>query len=102
MMVFIGDIKLYVSAYSGHHQVLAIRVTCNMHKPRDDVEISSSLSLACVCEAKFGGMSIAPTVVHYRFATFNGVVTIHHAMNFLSRSNSLLHTIANIFTFNRL
>jgi len=30
-----------------------------MHKPRGDVEISSSLSLACVCEAKFGRMSIA-------------------------------------------
>jgi len=37
MMVFISNIKLHVSAYSGHHQVLnnflAIRVMYNMHKP---------------------------------------------------------------------
>ena len=47
MVVFISNRKLHVSAYIGHHQVLtkflAIRVIYNMHKPRGDVEISSSL-----------------------------------------------------------
>ena len=52
-MVFISNGKLHVSAYSGHHQVfdnfLAVRVLYNMPKRLGDVEISSSLSFACVC-----------------------------------------------------
>jgi len=46
MMVFIGNRKLHVSAYSGHYQgfdnFLAIRVVYNMHKPRVDVYNSYS------------------------------------------------------------
>ena len=46
---------------SGFDNFLAIRVIYNMHKPRGDVEISSSSSssYAHICWVKFGGMSIA-------------------------------------------
>jgi len=52
MMVFISYRKLHVSAYSDHSgfdNFLAIKVTYNTHKSRGDVEISTSLSIACFC-----------------------------------------------------
>jgi len=51
MMVFISNEKTTCFGLwrpsSGFDNFLVIRVIYNMHKPRDDVEISSSLSFAC-------------------------------------------------------
>ena len=53
MMVFINNRKLHVSVYSGHHKVFdnffAVSVIYNTHKPCVDIDISSSLLIACVC-----------------------------------------------------
>jgi len=65
-MVFISNGKLHVSVCGGHHQVLtnflAIRVMYNMHKPRGDVEISSSVSFANDNDDE---ISISPRVYAY-------------------------------------
>jgi len=41
MMVFINNVKLHLSVYSGHLQVLTTFLLYDVHKPRGDVEISS-------------------------------------------------------------